>query len=182
MHNSDLRKIVIAGGSGFVGSALAKHLSKTAQVVVLSRDIAAENENIRTVQWNARDIGPWTKELEGAYAIINLTGKNVNCRYTPDNKKQILESRTLSTKILGEAVAATTNPPKVWIQMSSATIYRHSEDKAMDETFGEIGDDFSMNVCKEWERTFENIKLASTRRIIIRTAIVLGKDGAHFRR
>jgi uncharacterized protein (TIGR01777 family) len=180
MHNSDLRKIVIAGGSGFVGSALTKFLSKTARVIVLSREAAVEKENIRRVQWNGRDVGQWAQELEGAYAIINLTGKNVNCRYTPENKKEILESRTLSTKVLGDVVMALKEPPKVWIQMSSATIYRHSTDKAMDETFGEVGDDFSMYVCKEWEKTFEDIRLASTRKITLRTAIVMGREGGAF--
>ncbi|MEI9919286.1 MAG: TIGR01777 family oxidoreductase [Bacteroidota bacterium] len=177
MHHNTPRKIVIAGGSGFIGQTLAEHLGKTSQVVVLSRTAVPERNNIRTLQWNGRDMGDWSHELEGAYAIINLTGKNVNCRYTPGNKKEILESRLLSTKVLGKAVSTLKDPPKVWIQMSSATIYRHAEDRPMDETFGEIGDDFSMNVCREWEKTFNELPLGETRRVIMRTSIVMGKDG-----
>jgi len=177
MHHHTLRKIVIAGGSGFIGKLLAQHLSKTSKVVVLSRGAASDHNNIKTVHWNGRDLANWVDELEGAYAIINLTGKNVNCRYTPQNKKEILDSRLLSTKVLGKAVTLLNNPPKVWIQMSSATIYRHSEDKPNDETFGEIGSDFSMDVCRDWERTFNELPLNGTRRVIMRTSIVMGKEG-----
>jgi len=180
MHHNALRKIVIAGGSGFVGTLLAKHLAKTSQVIVLSRTDAPGGSNVRTVLWNGRDPGAWIEELEGVYAIINLTGKNVNCRYNSQNKTEILESRVLSTKVLGQAVSALNNPPKVWIQMSSATIYRHSEDRPMDETFGEVGDDFSMNVCRDWETTFDSLPLNGTRRVIMRTSIVMGKDGGAF--
>ncbi len=172
-----MRKIIIAGGSGFVGKALAAHLSQTCDVVILSREYAPSRSNIRTVQWDAQHLGGWTDELEGCYAIVNLTGKNVNCRYTPENKKEILESRTLSTRILGKAVTALKNPPQAWIQMSSATVYRHSLDKPMDEVNGEVGDDFSMNVVKEWEKTFNSISLQKTRKVILRTSIVMGSDG-----
>lgn len=186
-----LRRIVIAGGSGFIGTALTRHLCKTYDVAILGRktNVArgirggqedTQRNGIRSVQWNARELDRWAEELEGAYAIINLTGKSVNCRYTAANKKEILESRTLSTKVLGEAVKSLENPPKVWIQMSSSTIYRHSEDKPMDETFGEIGDDFSMNVCREWERTFNELELPGIRKVIMRTAFVLGPDDGAF--
>jgi len=179
MDHTGLRKIVIAGGSGFVGTLLAKHLEKTFEVVVLSRTTTS-NSAIRTIQWNARDAGNWAEELEGAFALINLTGKNVNCRYTPGNKKEILESRTLSTKVLGEAVMTLKNSPQVWIQMSSATIYRHSEDKPMEETFGEIGNDFSMGICRAWEKTFNELELPHTRKVIMRTSIVFGREGGAF--
>src|SRR5690349_18787087 len=124
MDGSGLMKIVIAGGSGFLGGALAKHFATKHEVVVLSR----------ATNWDGYSLGRWVHELDGAYALINLTGKNVNCRYTSKNKKQIHESRVLSTRILGEAIKKVKDPPKVWIQMSSATIYRHSLDKPMDET------------------------------------------------
>ena len=180
MHHT-LRKIVIAGGSGFIGKLLAEHFSKTSQVVVLSRTTKPEHDNIRTIQWNGRDLGHWRSELEGAFALVNLTGKNVNCRYTPQNKKEILESRLLSTKVLGNAVTTLKDPPKVWIQMSSATIYKHSIDKPNDETFGEIGSDFSMDVCRDWERTFNDLPLNGVRRVIMRTSIVMGKEGGALR-
>lgn len=177
MDHSDIKKVVIAGGNGFVGGVLADHLSNNCQVIILSRNAAAEKANIRTVKWNARDLGEWVDEIDGADAIINLTGKNVNCRYTSANKTEILESRTLSTKVLGQAVNAMRKRPRVWLQMSSSTIYRHAEDKPMDETFGEIGDDFSMNVCKAWEKVFNELEMNGVRRVIMRTSIVMGKGG-----
>jgi uncharacterized protein (TIGR01777 family) len=121
------------------------------------------------------------KALEGAFALINLAGKNVNCRYTAENKREILESRVHSTKVLAKAFETLKDPPGVWLQMSSATIYRHAQDKPMDETFGEIGDDFSMNVCKEWEKAFDDIKIPNLRKIVMRTSIVLGRDGGALR-
>lgn len=175
-----MKKIVVAGGSGFIGQALANHLGKTAEVVILSRRAAPTKDNIRTVSWNGRDPGDWINELEGSYALINLTGKNVNCRYTPANKKEILESRTLSTKVLGRAVSTLKIPPAVWIQMSSATIYRHSLDKPMDENFGETGDDFSMNVVKAWEQSFDELDLPWMRKVFMRTSIVMGSNGGAF--
>lgn len=177
MDHAGLKKIVIAGGSGFVGKTLAAHFAATNSVVILSRTNASTSGNIRTVKWNGRDAGDWMQDLDGAYALINLTGKNVNCRYTIANKKQILESRTLSTKVLGEAMKVVANPPKVWIQMSSATIYRHAEDRPMDEKYGDIGTDFSMDVCKAWEKTFNELELNGVRRIIMRTSIVIGRSG-----
>lgn len=170
-------RVVIAGGSGFVGTTLAKHLAPTHDVVILSRTSRRPINNIRFVEWNGRDIGNWVNELDNAFALINLTGKNVNCRYNAANKKEILESRINSIRVLGEAMNRVPNPPKIWLQMSSATIYRHSEDRPMDETFGEVGDDFSMNVCKEWEKTFNALTLGGVRKIIMRTSIVIGPNG-----
>jgi uncharacterized protein len=172
-----MNRIVIAGGSGFVGTALANHFSQTHEVVLLSRYSAEPQHNIHTVIWDGQELGSWVDELDGAQALINLTGKNVNCRYTPENKAEILESRILSTKVLGAAMKICANPPSVWVQMSSATIYRHSEDKPMDETFGEIGSDFSMNVCKAWEKEFNDITLNRTRKVVMRTSIVIGNGG-----
>ncbi len=175
-----MNKIVIAGGSGFIGTAIANHFSETHEVVVLTRNASTTSGNVRTVYWNATGPGSWMAELEGAQVLINLTGKNVNCRYSAANKKEILESRTLSTRILGAALRICNNPPPVWIQMSSATIYRHSEDKPMDETFGEIGSDFSMDVCTQWEAEFAQLRLLKTRKLILRTSIVLGNGGGAF--
>lgn len=177
MHNSNSRVIVIAGGNGFLGTVLADHLSKNYQVIILSRKAAPEKANICTVQWNGHDMGDWVQEIDGAHAIINLTGKSVNCRYNPRNKKEILDSRILSTRVLGQAVQSLKKRPTVWLQMSSATIYRHAEDKPMDETFGEIGDDFSMSVCKAWEKEFNAIEMNGVRRVIMRTSFVMGHGG-----
>src|SRR5688572_28493480 len=111
--------------------------------------------------------------------MVNLTGKNVNCRYNQTNKDEILNSRVDATAALGKAVNQLTNPPKVWIQSASATIYRHADDRPMDERSGEIGDGFSVDVCKQWEKTFWEQKAPSTRKVLLRIGIVLGKsDGA----
>jgi uncharacterized protein (TIGR01777 family) len=109
-----------------------------------------------------------------------LTGKSVDCRYTVTNKKLIYSSRIESTKILNEAVLKCVNPPKVWLNSSTATIYRHSIDKQMDEYTGEIGDDFSMNIAKSWEKEFFSCHTPSTRKVALRTSIVLGKNGGAF--
>lgn len=172
-----MSKIIIAGGSGFIGLALANHFRSKYEVVILSRQRMSSDSYVRVVPWDARSLGDWRQELEGATALINLTGKSVNCRYNEANKQAIRQSRVLSTKVLGEAMSKCSQPPPVWLQMSSATIYRHSEDRAMDEDFGEIGSDFSMDVCKEWEKTFWDVAPATTRRVVMRTSIVFGPQG-----
>ena len=171
-------KLVIAGGSGFLGQVLVNYFStRVDEIVILSRSPRTSYGNVKQVQWNGRDLGDWYSVLEGADALINLTGKSVNCRYTESNKKEILHSRLDATKTLGDAIRLTQNPPKVWLQAASSTIYRSSFDKVMDEKTGEIGDDFSMNVCKQWERAFLNEECPKTKKIIMRIAIVLGKGG-----
>lgn len=176
------KKIVVAGGSGYLGKVIAGSFANTHAVVILSRKPAPAEPNIRTVVWDGRTMGDWAKELDGAEALINLTGKNVNCRYHARNRQEILRSRLDATAILGEAVALCMCPPKVWLQMSSATIYRHSTDKAMDEVHGETGEGFSVDVCKQWESTFNGIYLPTTRKVILRTAIVMGKNDGAFPR
>jgi uncharacterized protein (TIGR01777 family) len=170
-------KIVLAGGSGYLGTLLAKHFSdKAHDIVILSRNrppITAA----RWVHWNAKDAGDWVKELEGADAVINLAGRSVNCRYTPKNKTAIYSSRLDSTRALGEAICACKNPPALWINSSSATIYLGSYDKLMTEKNGELGHDFSMDVCKRWEASFNAFTLPHTRKVILRIAVVLGTGG-----
>jgi uncharacterized protein len=169
-----MKTIMIAGGSGFLGEVLKNYFTEKGYLVkILTRNPDKEND----IYWNAKDLGEWAKELENTYALINLTGKSVDCRYTAKNRKLIYNSRIDSTKILGLAINLCQNPPKIWINSSTATIYRHSTDKEMDEEHGEIGDDFSMNIAKAWEKTFYSIANPKTRKIVIRTAIVLGKNG-----
>ncbi len=171
-------KIVIAGGTGDIGSYLAEYFSKKGHaIIVLSRKKHAGKNNISYVQWDARLQGDWTDALEGAEMIINLAGKSVNCRYTEKNKKEILRSRVDATNALGIAVQKMQHPPRIWFNAASATIYRHAEDMPQDELSGEMGDDFSMNVCKQWEKTFYAIELPHTRKIVMRMAITLGIDG-----
>lgn len=169
-----MRTITIAGGSGFLGQVLEHYFSKKGDTVyILTRTPKRDNE----IYWNAKDLEDWTLVLEQTDVLINLTGKSVDCRYNDENKKQILDSRVDATHTLGLAVNLCEHPPKLWINSSTATIYRHSNDKQMTEEHGEIGDDFSMNIAKSWEKAFYSITNPKTRKIALRTSIVMGKHG-----
>lgn len=169
-----MKKIIIAGGSGFLGKHLETYfLDKNYIVKILTRNPKHEND----IFWDAKTLDEWTIELENADALINLTGKSVDCRYTEKNKKLIHDSRIDSTQVLGLAVQGCKNPPKVWMNSSTATIYRHSLDKEMTEKHGEIGNDFSMNIAKSWETAFNLFETPKTRKVILRTSIVLGENG-----
>lgn len=163
------KKIVIAGGTGFVGRYLTKkYQSLEYEVIIISRQA-------KHINWN--DIAGITNALESSQILINLAGKSVDCRYNEKNKKEIFDSRIDTTKILGNAILACTNPPPLWINSSTATIYRHAEDRPMTESGGMIGTGFSVNVASNWEKAFFDFKLTDTRQIALRMAIVLGKDG-----
>jgi uncharacterized protein (TIGR01777 family) len=177
MENSE-KKIIIPGGSGFLGMALAKHyVAQNYRVIVLSRSEKQPINGIEFAQWDGKKMGSWSELFENAEAIINMAGRTVDCRYTEQNKAQILNSRIDSTKIVGKAIQQCQNPPKVWLNSSSATIYKGTKGKAQTESEGEIGDDFSMNICKAWEKAFFELELPNTRRVAMRTSIVLGKEG-----
>ncbi len=185
------KKIVIAGGTGFIGSALMNYFGKDNSIVILSRKLSETDnnafttftipkeiqKNVRTVYWNAKDEGAWTSEIDGSDIVINLTGKSVNCRYTSKNKAIIFDSRTNATKAIGNAIAKAKEPPKIWLNASSATIYRNANDKPQDEITGEYHNDFSVQVCKLWEKTFFEFNTPSTRKIALRMAITLGNGG-----
>lgn len=176
-----MKKIVIAAGTGFLGKVLIRHFrEKTDEIVILTRGNNKAVDNIRYVNWDARTLGLWTAELEGADVLINLAGRSVDCRYTPANRHEILASRIESTSVLNRAVLQCTNPPSHWLNSSTATIYRHSEDKQMDEANGEIGSDFSMDVAKAWEKTFFKTETPLTIKTALRTSIVLGTGGGAF--
>ncbi|MDT0558421.1 TIGR01777 family oxidoreductase [Ichthyenterobacterium sp. W332] len=169
-----MKTIVIAGGTGFLGSVLEHYLShKDYDIKILTRKPTKPNH----IYWNGKDLGKWCKSLEQIFALINLSGKSVDCRYTDKNKKRIYDSRIDSTNTLGLAINLCDHPPKIWLNASTATIYRHSEDMLMTEDNGEIGNDFSMNIAKSWEYEFNNIVTPKTRKVILRTSIVLGKNG-----
>lgn len=136
----------------------------------------------RTVFWDARELGPWAEELEGADAVINLTGRSVNCRYTEKNRRQIFHSRVASTRVLGEAIAQAADPPAVWLNASTATYYRHSFDLPMDEDSGQAGGGepdapeswkFSVDVARAWEDALFAAETPRTRRVALRTSMVM---------
>lgn len=163
------KKVVIAGGTGFVGKYLqAQFYHMGYEVYIISR----KKQNIR---WE--DTDGIVRALENSEMLINLAGKSVDCRYTEKNKKSILKSRTETTRLLGDALLKCRHPPELWINSSAATIYREAEDKAMTESEGETGMGFSVDVAKAWEEAFFSFRLPGTRQAALRIAIVLGKDG-----
>lgn len=178
-------KIVLAGGSGQMGKAITTYFKdKAEEIVILSRSGESKDKRVRTVYWNGKDAGDWCEELEGADLLVNLAGKNVNCRYTEKNKREIFDSRTDSIRALSEGLRRCKVVPKVWIQSASATIYRHAEDHPMNEVSGEIGEGFSVEVCKTWESTFLEMSSAfpEMRKVILRTSLVLGEQEGVFPR
>lgn len=176
-----MKTLVIAGGTGFLGKILIDHFKDRAErIYVLSRKKGDQKENVTYLTWDGKNQGDWAKCIENADVLINLAGKSVDCRYHQKNKDLIRSSRIDSTRALGRAIEACNHPPKVWLNSSTATIYRHSLDLKMDETNGEIGDGFSVEVAKAWERAFFGFKLKKTRQVALRTSIVLGKSGGAF--
>jgi uncharacterized protein (TIGR01777 family) len=173
-------KIILVGGTGFLGSALADFFAaKGIEVVILTRNPKPRAGAISEVTWDGATLGKWVQELEAARALINLAGISVNCRYHARNRALLLDSRLNSTRILGEAIARCAKPPPVWLNSSTATIYRHTFGPAWDET-GEIGgcteakDIFSVHIATEWERVFNEATAPRTRKVALRSAMVLG--------
>ncbi|ASU32566.1 TIGR01777 family oxidoreductase [Mucilaginibacter xinganensis] len=177
------KKIVLAGGNGYLGRVLADYYKdKAAEIVILSRHEKQVEQNIRTVTWDGKTRGKWTAELVNADLLVNLCGKNVNCRYTEKNKAEILASRLQPTELLGEVIRDLFEPPKLWINVTSATIYRHADDRPQDEETGEIGTGFSVDVCTRWEAAFNKYETPKTRKVALRMAIVLGRNDSAFPR
>jgi uncharacterized protein (TIGR01777 family) len=177
-------KIVIPGGSGQVGTVLARAFHKRGhEVIVLSRKPA--NAAWRIVAWDGERLGDWVSEFEGADAVINLAGQSVNCRYHDHNRQVIKDSRVNSTKVVGDAIAQAWKPPRVWLQASTATIYAHRFDAPNDEATGIIGGmepnapdtwRFSIDVATSWERVMNQSPTPLTRKVLMRSAIVMNPD------
>jgi uncharacterized protein (TIGR01777 family) len=173
-------KLVIAGGNGFLGRHLRRHFEQLGYaVVIISRGAGAGPGSVR---WDARTLGPWAAELEGADILLNMAGRSVDCRYTAANRREILASRVDSTRVLGEAVAACQRPPRVWLNSSTATIYAHTAGRrpANTEAAGVLGEGFSVGVAQAWEAAFAAAPTPATRKVALRTSIVLGPDGGAF--
>jgi uncharacterized protein len=179
-------RIIIPGGSGQVGRLLASHFQQRGHhVTVLTRGPFAANWH--TVHWDGRNEGQWIDHLEHTDVCINLAGRSVNCRYTPENRDAIYHSRVDTTELLGRVISSLANPPKVWLNASTATIYRHSFNKPMDEYTGELGGraetsgirndsdpwDFSIKVAMDWEAAFFSAYTPETRKVALRSAVVM---------
>lgn len=177
-------KVVIPGGTGQVGTVLARALHHDGHdVVVLGRhEVRAP---WRVAPWDPARADGWPHEIDGADVVINLAGRSVNCRYTPSNRQEILESRTRSVRAVARAIGAARRPPSVWLQASTATIYAHALDRANDEATGVIGGAepdvpdawrFSVQVATEWERALELADTPGTRKVALRSAMVMSPD------
>ena len=177
-------RVVIPGGSGQVGTLLARHFhAQGHEVTVLSRRPSIQPW--RSVGWDGETVGDWVRELEGSDVCINLAGVSVNCRYTPANRAAIYDSRIRSTSLLGEVIAGLSAPPRLWLNSSTATIYRHALDRPMDEATGELGGNepgapdtwnFSIRVAKDWEAAFFAAKCPGVRRVAMRSAVTFSAD------
>jgi uncharacterized protein len=177
-------KIVLPGGSGQVGTLLARAFVRDGHdVVVLSR--APQAAPWRVVEWDARTIGDWAAEIDGADVVINLAGRSVNCRYTPRNRDLIMRSRIDSTRAVGRAIQNAMEPPRVWLQSSTATIYAHRYDAPNDELTGIVGGSepsapdtwrFSIDVATAWERATDEAIVPQTRVVKTRSAIIMNAD------
>jgi uncharacterized protein (TIGR01777 family) len=176
--------IVIPGGSGHVGTLLANHFHSAGHTVtVLSR--GGRSSPWRTVVWDGKETGQWVDEIDGADAVINLSGRSVDCRYTARNRREILDSRVDSTRVLGKVIGSVDRSPRLWINASTATIYRHTFDRPMDDITGEIGGSepgvpsswrFSIDVATAWERAFCEAVTPHTRKVAIRSAMTMIPD------
>jgi uncharacterized protein len=177
-------RIVLSGGNGQVGNILSRYFhAQGHDVVVLARTITPAPW--RVVSWDGANLGAWTSELEDADVLINLAGRSVDCRYTAANRKSIKESRIQTTQLLGQAVGQCVSPPRLWMNSSTATIYRHSLDRPMDEHSGEIGGNepdappkwrFSIDVATSWEKAFFASVTPNTRKIALRSAMIMSPD------
>jgi uncharacterized protein (TIGR01777 family) len=184
-------KLVIAGGTGQVGGLLRRALSAAGhEVVVLSRHPQDSLEpGVRHVGWDGRTLGAWAAEVDGADAVVNLAGRSVSCRYTDTNLRQMMESRVDSARVMGSAIQAASRPPGTWLQMSTATIYADRSNEpgnpANDEATGVIGGEeshtplyweYSVRIARHWEEAQAEADLPSTRRVALRTAMVMSPD------
>ncbi|WP_437851446.1 DUF1731 domain-containing protein [Sorangium sp. So ce363] len=177
-------KIILPGGSGQVGQILARAFAADGhEVIVLCRSASVPAG--RVVPWDGRTLGPWASELDGADVVFNLAGRSVNCRYTDENLLAMRSSRVDSTRAVGEAIAAAARPPRVWLQMSTATIYAHRHDSPNDEATGLLGGDEpdvpsywrnSVEIARAWEQALDEARTPRTRKIAIRASMVMSPD------
>ncbi len=170
--------IVIFGANGFLGRYLTRHCVRNGkEVVAIGRSREGWSGDGMFLEWDGKTLGPWALALEGAEAVINLAGRSVNCRYTPENRREIVDSRVAATRVIGEAVAACKVPPKTWLNASTATWYRHAEDRPQNDWLGEPGEGFSCEVAQAWEDAFFGAAVpAATRKLALRIGMVLANE------
>ena len=171
------KRIVIAGGSGFIGRALAQEFSAHQfAVVILTRTPRQRTDGIREAAWDGQHIGEWVQNLDGAEAVINLTGKNINCPQTPENVRAITASRVDSVNAIAAALQQVKIPPRVWVQASATGFYGDTGDHACNEN-SPPGHNVLAEICRQWEAAFAVAKVPNTRKVTLRISFVLGRDG-----
>jgi uncharacterized protein (TIGR01777 family) len=169
------RRIILAGGSGFLGKSLAPVLTgRGCEVVVLTRSPGPSGSGVRDVYWDARNPGPWMECFEGADAVINLAGRSVNCRYTERNRREINASRVDSVRMVGEAIRRCAHSPRVWVQSSSLALYGDAGERWCDESAPE-GSGIPAETCRLWEGAFKASPTPQTRRVLLRIGLVLAE-------
>jgi hypothetical protein len=171
------KRVVLAGGSGFLGRALAKELlARNYEVVVLTRSPRTGNEGAKEVLWDGKKSGEWIQFLDGAEAVVNLAGRDIKCRYTPENLREIEASRVDSVHAIADAVGWATRPPRVWVQAGAIGFYGDSKDCLCDEN-SPAGSDTLAGICRSWEAALNSAPTPNTRRVLLRIGFVLGRDG-----
>ncbi len=175
------KKIIIAGGSGFIGRSLCAYFSPHCrEIVILSRDAKIHGGKLRTANWDGKNIGPWMHELVDSDVLINLAGKSIHCLFNAANKFEILQSRVLSVEALDKAIRHTGATHLVWIQFTGAGIYSHESVAPHGEDSRAFGDGFIAEVGKKWEGAFAEVHLPATQKIIFRLSLALGREGGVF--
>src|SRR5581483_978850 len=174
--NANRKRIVIAGGSGFIGTALAKELSANYEVVVLSRSPKLRADGVKEIEWDGEHIGEWIQFLNGAEAVVNVAGKNINCPHTPENVHELTASRVNSVNAVGAGIYHVAQPPKTWVQASAIGFYGSPGETICDEN-SPPGNDTLTEICRQWENAFAEAKMPKTRKVLIRIGFVLGRDG-----
>jgi uncharacterized protein (TIGR01777 family) len=176
-----MKRIVLAGGSGFIGRALGDHLRRHGyDLIVLTRGEAKSADGVTYVHWDGRTVGDWARYLDGAEAVVNLAGRNVNCRYNAKNREEIRRSRIDAVQAVGEAIAACTTPPRVLIQSSTTAMYIQTDDAILDES-ARPASGFSPDTAVMWEEAFNSVPTPRTRRVLLRISFVLGRSGGALR-
>ncbi|MGH7952470.1 MAG: TIGR01777 family oxidoreductase, partial [Limisphaerales bacterium] len=171
------KRIVLAGGSGFIGSALATEwLTRNCEVIVLTRSPVERKDGVKEIAWNAEHIGEWIQFLDGVDAVVNLTGKNINCPHTPENVRELTASRVNSVRAIAAALEHVKQPPRVWVQASAIGFYGDQKEKICNENSPD-GSDALAEICRQWENAFNSAKSPKTRKVLLRIGFVLGKTG-----
>ncbi len=172
------KRVVLAGGSGFIGQTLVQELLRqNREVVVLTRNLSErEDDGIHEVEWDGENVGEWIQCLDGAEAVINLAGRNINCRHTPENLREILESRVNPVRAIAAGIVHVQRPPRLWLQAGAVGFYGNRHDEWCNERTSN-GAGRLAEVCRRWEETFFAANAPKTRRILFRIGIVLGRDG-----